>query len=207
MATVRFSQELRDKIKVNAGNLFTTDLQKADAVPDGLGDKIYEIAYGSYIPAMNALPNEFFYTLSGISVKKIGDVVYSSPRLSFRNGKRPIAETPLANMLYKSNYSREDWDLVGDGWAEVKQELDLRKNRIAEVARKKNEFVESVNKIINSYETLAPALKAWQPLWDLVPEEYKERHRKVVERTKNEVVLDVNLDTLTAQVIKSKLTR
>jgi hypothetical protein len=207
MATVRFSQELRDKIKVNAGNLFTTDLQKADAVPDGLGDKIYEIAYGSYIPAMNALPNEFFYSLSGIAVKKIGDVVYNAPRLSFRNGKRPIAETPLANMLYKSNYSREDWDLIGDGWAEVKQELDLRKNRIAEVARKKNEFVESVNKIINSYETLAPALKAWQPLWDLVPEEYKERHRKVVERTKNEVVLDVNLDTLTAQVIKSKLTR
>jgi hypothetical protein len=207
MATVRFSQELRDKIKVNAGNLFTTDLQKADAVPDGLGDKIYEIAYASYIPAMNALPNEFFYTLSGISVKKIGDVVYSSPRLSFRNGKRPIAETPLANMLYKSNYSREDWDLIGDGWAEVKQELDLRKNRIAEVARKKNDFVESVNKIINSYETLAPALKAWQPLWDLIPDEYKERHRRVVERTKNEVVLDVNLDTLTAQVIKSKLTR
>jgi hypothetical protein len=207
MATVRFSQELRDKIKVNAGNLFTADLQKADAVPEGLGDKIYEIAYASYIPAMNALPNEFFYTLSGISVKKIGDVVYSSPRLSFRNGKRPIAETPLANMLYKSNYSREDWDLIGDGWAEVKQELDLRKNRIAEVARKKNDFVESVNKIINSYETLAPALKAWQPLWDLIPEEYKERHRKVVERTKNEVVLDVNLDTLTAQVIKAKLTR
>jgi hypothetical protein len=207
MATVRFSQELRDKIKVNAGNLFTADLQKADAVPEGLGDKIYEIAYASYIPAMNALPNEFFYTLSGISVKKIGDVVYSSPRLSFRNGKRPIAETPLANMLYKSNYSREDWDLIGDGWAEVKQELDLRKNRIAEVARKKNEFVESVNKIINSYETLAPALKAWQPLWDLIPDEYKERHRRVVERTKNEVVLDVNLDTLTAQVIKSKLTR
>jgi predicted ATP-dependent protease len=110
-------------------------------------------------------------------------------------------------MLYKSNYSREDWDLTGDGWAEVKQELDLRKNRIVEIVRKKNEFVESVNKIINSYETLAPALKAWQPLWDLVPEEYKERHRKVVERTKNEVVLDVNLDTLTAQVIKSKLTR
>jgi hypothetical protein len=207
MATVRFSQELRDKIKVNAGNLFTTDLQKADAVPDGLGDKIYEIAYGSYIPAMNALPNEFFYTISGIAVRKIGDEVYNAPRLSFRSGKRPIAETPLANMLYKSNYSREDWDLTGDGWAEVKQELDLRKNRIVEIVRKKNEFVESVNKIINSYETLAPALKAWQPLWDLVPEEYKERHRKVVERTKNEVVLDVNLDTLTAQVIKSKLTR
>lgn len=207
MATVRFSQELRDKILVNAGNLFTNDVQKASAVPDGLADKVYEIAYAPYIPSMNTLPTGFFYTLKGISVKRIGDVDYNTPRMDFRSGSRPIAETPPNDLPYKSNYSREDWHLTGGVWAEVQQELDLRKARIVEAVRKKNEFVESVKKIVHSYETLAPALKAWQPLWDLVPEEYKERHRKVVERTKNEVVLDVNLDTLTAQVIKSKLTR
>lgn len=207
MATVRFSQELRDRIAQNASNLFSKDIEKAQAVPDGLADKIYEIAYAPYIPAMNALPTEFFYTLRGISVKRIGEVEYNVPRMEFRNGSRPIAETPTSDLPYKSNYSREDWHLTGGMWGEVQQELELRKARIAEVIQKKNEFVESVKKIIYSYETLAPALKAWQPLWDLVPEEYKERHRKVVERTKSEVVLDVNLDVLTAQVVKSKLTK
>lgn len=207
MATVRFSQELRDKIKVNAGNLFAKDLEKANAVPDGLGDKIYEIAYASYIPAMNAVPTNFFYTIKGIEVKRIGETDYNTPRMDFRNGARPVAESPSNDMLYKANYSRDHWSLVGGVWAEVQQELELRKARIIEAVRKKNEFVDSVNKIIHSYETLAPALKAWQPLWDLVPEEYKERHRRVVERTKNEVVLDVNLDVLTAQVVKSKLTK
>jgi hypothetical protein len=207
MATVRFSQELRDKIQVNAGNLFAKDIEKANAVPDGLADKIYEIAYAPYIPAMNALPSQFFYTVRGIAVKRIGDIDYNVPRMDFRNGSRPIAETPTSDLPYKSNYSREEWHLIGGMWGEVQQELDLRKARITEAKRKRDEFVESVKKIIYSYETLAPALKAWQPLWDLVPEEYKERHRKVVERTKNEVVLDVNLDVLTAQVVKSKLTK
>lgn len=207
MATVRFSQELRDKIQVNAGNLFAKDVEKANALPDGLADKIYEIAYASYIPAMNALPSGFLYSLKGIAVKRIGEIDYNVPRMDFRNGARPIAETPPPDMMYKANYSREDWTLIGGAWSEVQQELDMRKARIMEVVRKKNEFVESVKKIIYSYETLSPALKAWQPLWDLIPEEYKERHRKVVERTKNEVVLDVNLDALTTQVIKSKLTR
>lgn len=207
MATVRFSQELRDKILVSAGNLFATDVERAKAVPDGLADKIYEIAYAPYIPAMNALPTEFFYTLKGISVRRIGDVDYGTPRMDFRSGSRPIAESPINGMPYKANYSREEWQLIGGVWGEVQQELDLRKARIVEAVRKKDEFVDSVRKIVHSYETLAPALKAWQPLWDLVPEEYKERHRKVVERTKNEVVLDVNLDVLTAQVVKSKLTR
>lgn len=207
MATVRFSQELRDKIQVNAGNLFAKDIERAQAVPDGLADKIYDIAYAPYIASMNALPSGFFYTLKGIAVKRIGDIDYNVPRMDFRNGARPIAETPPPDLPYKANYSREDWHLTGGMWSEVQQELELRKARITEARRKKDEFVDSVKKIIYSYETLSPALKAWQPLWDLIPEEYKERHRKVVERTKSEVVLDVNLDVLTAQVVKSKLTR
>jgi len=47
----------------------------------------------------------------------------------------------------------------------------------------------------------------WQPLWDLIPEEYKERHRQVVEREKKEVKVDVDLTALTAQVAFHKMTR
>lgn len=207
MATVRFSQELRDKILVSANNLFSNDINKASEVPDGLGDLIYDLAYAPYVPAMNALPKEFFYTIQGVVVKRIDDTEYNTPRLSFRTGARPVAEScnGINGLNYKANYSREDWTLTGGVWSEVKQELDARKQRIAQALEKQKAFKESVSQIIYAYETLSPALKAWQPLWDLVPEEAKERHRKVVERTKNEVVLDVNLDIMTAQVIKAKL--
>jgi len=61
--------------------------------------------------------------------------------------------------------------------------------------------------VIEAHATLAPALKMWQPLWDLIPEEYKDRHRQVVEREKKDVKVDVDLTALTAQVAFHKMTR
>jgi hypothetical protein len=55
-----------------------------------------------------------------------------------------------------------------------------------------------VKKVIEAYTTLAPALKAWPPLWELIPENYKNKHRQVVEREKKEVKLDVDINKLTA---------
>jgi len=90
---------------------------------------------------------------------------------------------------------------------DIKAEATAYLERVNTIKQRKEVFVEQVKKIINAHATLAPALKMWQPLWDLVPEEYKERHRKVVERTKNEVTVDVDLGSLTAAVVAHKLTR
>jgi len=73
--------------------------------------------------------------------------------------------------------------------------------------QKKTNFVNAVKEVITAHATLSPALKMWPPLWDLIPEEYKERHRQVVEREKKEVVVNVDLGTLTATVVAHKLTR
>ena len=67
-------------------------------------------------------------------------------------------------------------------------------------------FLEGVTKVITTYSTLAPALKAWPPLWDLVPESAKVRHRTIVDRKKTEVVIEgVDLDSMTAVSALAKL--
>jgi hypothetical protein len=55
-----------------------------------------------------------------------------------------------------------------------------------------------VKEVCNTYSTLAPALKAWPPLWDLIPEDVKDKHREIKERIKNEAVLSVDIGKLTA---------
>ena len=92
-------------------------------------------------------------------------------------------------------------------YEDIKAEAIAYMDRVKVLRERQTAFVEQVKKIINAHATLAPALKMWQPLWDLIPEEYKERHRKVVERTKNEVTVDVDLGSLTAAVVAHKLTR
>jgi hypothetical protein len=90
---------------------------------------------------------------------------------------------------------------------DIKAEATAYLERVRVVRERKTMFVEQVKKIINAHATLAPALKLWQPLWDLIPEDYKERHRKVVERTKSDTQVDVDLGSLTATVVAHKLTR
>jgi hypothetical protein len=47
----------------------------------------------------------------------------------------------------------------------------------------------------------------WPPLWDLIPEEYKNRHREVKEREKKEVAVDVDIGSMTAAVVFNKITQ
>ena len=72
---------------------------------------------------------------------------------------------------------------------------------------KREEFTDGVGKVIGAYSTLAPALKAWPPLWDLLPDATKERHKEIVERVKKEVVVeDVDLSSMTTIATLAKLT-
>jgi hypothetical protein len=69
------------------------------------------------------------------------------------------------------------------------------------------EFTEGVSKILSSFSTLAPALKEWPPLWELVPEHAKNKHKEITEKRKADKpsIDNSTLNTLTAAMIASKL--
>ena len=210
MATVRFSKELQEEIIKNAKSVFGRHLQTAqNNRPDNeWGEKIYDILYGQYTNVLNAVPQMFLTTSNKFKVEQVGSL---SCGLEFTlNSAKPfpkeIPDTEYAKKssgYYGNEYVLKDHLVWGEFFAEVKSWQD----RIKAIQTKRDEFVGQVQKIINAHATLAPALKMWQPLWDLIPEEYKERHRKVVEREKKETVVDVDLSSMTAAVVANKITR
>ena len=105
--------------------------------------------------------------------------------------------------------SKIDFDKLKDNllWGELHADIVRWKEGVKAVEEKRKAFVEQVQKIITAHATLAPALKMWQPLWDLIPESYKDKHREIKERTKKEVDIDVDLQSLTATVVAHKITR
>jgi hypothetical protein len=107
-----------------------------------------------------------------------------------------LPETKLAKRdgMYSDGIVLKD-DLV---WAEFLTEVTAYHERVKVATQRQHEFVDMVKKVIEAYTTLAPALKAWPPLWELIPENYKNKHRQVVEREKKEVKLDVDINKLTA---------
>jgi len=211
MATVRFSKELQEEIVKNAMKIFDKQMDEAiQSYPKDWADRIYNRMFASYIPSMNSLPSCFFNEVEKITIAKIGDVGLNltCPLTNKRPYPYSIPKTddfPVQNTGYYSNTELTLKDI--SMFEDIKAEAIAYKERVHVVTERRVLFVEQVKKIINAHATLAPALKMWQPLWDLIPEEYKERHRKVVERTKNDTQVDVDLGSLTATVVAHKLTR
>ena len=211
MATVRFSKELQDEIVSNARKVFDKQIQAArDSRPDATawGERIYEVLFGQHVAALNAVPQEFLSRIEQIDIGRIGNV-RCGLRFTLTTSK-PWPRKVNDNDYAKSNSSYDSADIIlkeHPAWAELKAEVVAWLERCDAVTKKRDEFVEQVKKIINAHTTLSPALKMWPPLWDLVPEEHKERHREVVERTKKEVDVQVDLGALTAAVVANKITR
>ena len=209
MATVRFSKELQEDIIKSAKAVFDNQIRVAnDNRPDSntWAEKIYTVLFGEHIPALNAVPTQFLNIVERIDVSHIGDTGCGL-RFSFLTAKpwpRKFNDTEYAKS--SSSYDSSQINLLNHPvWAELHAEVKTWQERNAEVVAKRTEFVEQVKKIISAHATLAPALKMWPPLWDLVPEKYKEKHREIVERTKKDVDIQVDLGALTAAVVANKI--
>ena len=60
MATVRFSEQLKDDVTKRAKGIFTQQHAVAkESMPKDWGVRIYDRAFGAYVPQLNAVPAEF----------------------------------------------------------------------------------------------------------------------------------------------------
>lgn len=208
MATVRFSKDLTEDILKNAGAKMAPLVEKATASrpPQDWGDRIYDVLFGEYRPVLTQLPAWWMSTQKEITIERIGSM---SVNLGFALSQpmpwpNDMPSTPLAR---KAGYYRANELILTDheAWKELADEVVAYKQRLADARKQVDEFKGMVSQIIGAYATLAPALKAWPPLWELIPEATKEKHRQVVEREKKDVKLEVDINKLTAMSVAARL--
>jgi len=207
MATVRFSKELIDQILSNAKAKMQPAVDKAlqDRPDPAWGQKIYDTLFSDVLPTLRQLPDGWLKTVKEIKIDKVGSVRCD---MTFSlNGPTPwpleFKETALAK---KESYWGDQITLKDDlVWSEFHAEVVAQNQKIIAAKARQNEFVASVRAVVHAYTTLAPALKAWPPLWDLIPEATKDKHREIKERVKGEVSLNVDLDKLTAMSTMARL--
>lgn len=200
MATVRFSKELIDRIVKQATAKMEPAVVKAreTKLDNSWGQRIYDILFLEVKPFIAQAPAGWLKMVEQIKINSVGGVPCNMTFSLATPQPWPyqFVETELA----KKEQSWTDSIDLKDHlvWGEFYAEVIAYRQRVQEAEKRRNEFVEAVNKICNTYSTLAPALKAWPPLWELVPEDVKDKHREVKKREKKEVVLDVDTDKLTA---------
>jgi len=228
MATVRFSDSLKDSVRKSAKDMFSDKIKQAvQDVPAHWADKVYECLFPVDVRmAMSKLPPYVLSTQeciessgfanapddvwqTGAYSHKVWRTDGGAIRLSF-NAPMPwvnrFKEAPTGfamdySMTGKFDYNDARWD-----W--LKPEFKEYNRKVFEQTDKMEKFLTSVNTLMDTYTTLAPALKAWRPLWELLPEEAKERHKTIKERkvTKAED-LNLDLNSMTSAVTLSKITK
>lgn len=226
MATVRFSDSLKGEIRNKAKAMFQDRIKQAkDNVPAHWADKAYECFFPADVrQKMASLPDYVLRTSEYIEVGgfanapedvwQTGDYTHQtwmlqgSIRLSFSKPMPWVDKFSNAPTGFLSNYTNSKFDYTDSRWDWLKPEFKEYNRKVFEAVNKQETFLSSVNKLMETYTTLAPALKAWRPLWDLLPEEAKDRHKTVKERkvVKAEE-LDLDLNAMTSAVALSKITK
>jgi len=228
MATVRFSDELVSNIKASARKLHEPAIQKAEeSVPADWGQRIYDGMFSATTQAiMQSLPTGFFRTYDRLTLDGFLDASGDRHRLDVTSAEgdfyarnitaqlSSISHLPFPHSVAfvqsgaKLSYSGISI-AVGDSRFEgLEQEFVEYCYRIHDAKAKRVAFVKGVEDIIKNFSTLAPALKAWPPLWDLIPREKQEKHKEIVERKViKPVVLDMDTSSLTAAVTMAKLVK
>ena len=205
MATVRFSTELKQQILDTAKSTMAPAVRRAaDQRPShDWGLRVYETVFGDVLPAVRQVPDHWFDLVGAVKLESVNGV---SCYMEF-NLPKPMpwpsrfVDTAIARR--RSAYTNEI-AVTHELFADLAAELTQRNQTIQEASKRQSEFVEMVRKVIEAYATLAPAIKAWPPLWDLIPEPVKTRHREVKERAVKVADLDVDLSKLTAMSAAAK---
>lgn len=205
MAVVRITKELKEHVLDSARLKFADRIKEAESsAPTGWGDYIYEKVFGDYIPIMEQLPQQFFDQKSTITVTRIAGQSCTL-NFSLSDSKRWPKNLPSEAPAEKNNYGEYlylNHDLV---WGELYAEVMAWKTRVHNIKLQRDEFAAGVAKVLDSFSTLSPALKAWPPLWELVPDWAKNKHKEIVERKKSDQTPELDTSKLTAVLAASKL--
>ena len=182
MATVRITKELTDAIVNNAKGKFADSLRKAeDSRPDHhWGDYIYDAIFGMYTPIMAQLPTGFIPTRDRVTVRRVG-IHPVEMYFDFTTPKpwpAVLPPSPPAELHYGGAVMLD----ASPVWDNLLKEVQDWRERVKVAIERRQEFIQGVANVLSSFSTLAPALKEWPPLWELVPEYAKNKHKEITEK-------------------------
>ena len=228
MATVRFSEELKGRIKRNAQAIYDKKMEKLkeDFVSSrNFGEELYQLTFGNtldsqpdwYFEKRDLCTFEGFYNLPE-NMSKEQKYLYDDLDFGYKYPTKHAVPYDCKGDKFKddnkcrlSGYGTWTLDYESSKWDGIKRDVLVYTQQRSQIWAEGEEFVDGVMAVVNAHATLAPAVKAWAGLWELVPESYQERAKRVVPKADRRVVTrdkaEVDLNKLTGVVVASKLTK
>jgi hypothetical protein len=212
MATVRLSGELTEEIIKAANGLFAKRVSEVEGMNPRVTTEAHLIldAYLDAKPGRRealAAVTQQGWTVSNQTMELHMPDVANGARLAFPSSRHLLfAWTP--------NYGTpglriKQQDVDASPYLKALQaECVAREKRKAELYEERKVFTEMVKKVLKNSTTLKQALSLWPGLWDLVPQEAKDRHNMVTERSSTRVEAArelIDIESLNVGLVTSKI--
>lgn len=203
---IRISDKLISEVLDNIIDMYRWFIDEVEKQKPDVGDRIYELLYGPYLSRMEQLPVSFFRRLDHVEVRSIDGKTFgysfklSSPKLgSYTHppGDNVECSETLSN---KVNIKRTPYteDIIEAILSWNKQKQDLSEVR-AQATR-------SVRRVLREHKSLAPAIKAYPPLVDLLSPETRKKIDVPQHRLTSALMeLDPDLKRLASDIALKKL--
>jgi hypothetical protein len=207
MARVAITQTLITRIVNTIKMLYQQDLDKAcKQTPELWSGAIYDVLVPPRARAiMDQLPDNYFCRLEGAKVSFPGSYVIN---VNFAGNKFPfrLNNVPMYNISQYStlHLGREDFDALPDG---IKTIIKDRDNAILVATNKMNDAANAASLLLKQHKSLATALKEWPSLWNILPDDIKEQHKRIVERAPSRLPekTEVDMSSVTAKLIANRI--
>lgn len=219
MATVRMSGELRERIVKNARAIYQGRIEKAEQRDPTWGDRFYEMAFGKYKEQLATIDPAWLRHGTSFNIQAEmyfnadDGTTYSSRVQEQLETTRPVpipcAGVPddIDGLKYQNGYGFTV-RVTGEQYRPLIQEMANRNRNIARLHSERDTFAKGIAELLNAHSTLAPALRALPSLWDLIPDEIKEKHKEVkVAEKKAPVEIKADIGALNAAMTLHKLTK
>jgi len=209
MAIVRITDTLVKLVHSKVDETFRTHLARAqewDCPVDA--DTIYNRIFSPWLTAMQALPDPMLPKMTKFTIGRVHNKLAN--REFPLSPSRSTPRVPQSTHVASPGYFHGNYDLLQDDagtWNDLAAYVDERHMRIEAVLEKIKTVKDGVSEVLKAHSTLAPALKAWPPLWELLPDHVQAKHKQIV--TRNKTITDINVDVsaLTGAITYAKLTK
>jgi len=221
MAVVKITKELINDVRKSIERLYKPKL-------DGLRAPQFakitvELLLKMWAPSLRIIPDGWMPYRGGVDVKVYAGGEYPAAYTDSYNlkPKQMLPFMVASNIVGLSGVRYEgatmgDPDVVFntssiDGqnhplW-DVARDIDRHHELCSAVIKERDKSIDAVGKLLGSVTTLAPALRAYPALWDLLPQYTKDKHTEVVVRSsgKAATVADVDLTQVTSILTTNKM--
>lgn len=214
MAIVRLSSQLKIHIANIAMGVYAKrieDARNAFTFPYD-GPTLYDMILGEWSDRMFALPRAFFTMRTSISIRRIGDIAPSGDFMLPLAKAMPFPRAfPTGHDVMLTELDRRDYALItllpSPRWDPLIAMAQAWKDNYDAVYKQGSDFSLSVMKVLDAHSSLNAAVKTWPALWELVPDQYKDRMREASPREKKSaaVAADVDINQLTCIIAARKI--